>query len=166
MNLSKLTFKELLARHTGLQEEWRKRGIMRTSNNFTGDLAEHLFCKAFPSWDRQSNSNAGFDAIDNRTGVKYQIKGRRCKVQDKSRQLGAIRNLTDKNKPFAVLAVVIFSEDYGVQGAALIPYEVVKKLAAEDSHVHGHRFLLRENVWKIPGVEDITQKLRRAVERL
>ena len=76
MNLPKLSFKELLARHTGLEEEWRRREIKQTSNNFTGDIAEHLFRKAFPSWKRQSNSNAGFDAID--------IKGARAFIKQHS----------------------------------------------------------------------------------
>jgi hypothetical protein len=167
MNLEKLSFKELLAHHTGLEKEWSRREIKRTSNNFTGDLAEYLFLQAFRSWDRQSNSNAGFDAIDNK-GVKYQIKGRRCTEQNKSRQLGAIRNLKDKDKSFNVLAAVIFSEDYGIKHAALIPYEVVKRRCSNKLQIHtnSHRFLLTEDVWNEPGVKDITEKLRRAVEHL
>jgi len=166
MNLSKLSSKELLALHTGLEEEWRRREIKRTSNNFTGDLAEYLFRIAFPSWKWPGNSNAGFDAIDKRTRDKYQIKGRRCKDQDKSRQLGAIRNLEDKDKPFNVLAAIIFSEDYGVQRAALIPYEVVKRRRPKlQEHTNSYRFILTEDVWKIPGVKNVTQKLQRAVER-
>jgi hypothetical protein len=164
MNLEKLSFKELLAFHTGLEEEWRRREIKRTSNNFTGDLAEHLFRKAFPSWKWPGNSNAGFDAIDNK-GVKYQIKGRRCTEQNKSRQLGAIRNLEDKDKPFNVLAAVIFSEDYGIQQAALIPYDVVKRRSPKvQTHTNSHRFLLTKDVWNEAGVEDITEKLKKAVE--
>ena len=165
MNLSKLRFKKLLALHTDLEEEWRTREIKRTSNNFTGDLAEYLFRKAFPSWKWPGNSNAGFDAMDNK-GVKYQIKGRRCSVQNKSRQLGAIRNL--ENKPFKVLAVVIFSEDYGVQLAALIPYEIVERRCSNklQTHTNSHRFLLTKDVLKEPGVRDVTQILRRAFELL
>ena len=164
MNLEELSFKELLAHHTGLEKEWSRREIKRTSNNFTGDLAECLFRKAFPSWKWPGNSNAGFDAIDNK-GVKYQIKGRRCTEQNKSRQLGAIRNL--KDKPFKVLAAVIFSEDYSIHRAALIPCEVVERRCPEvQTHTNSHRFLLTKDVWEEPGVKDITEKLRRAVERL
>jgi hypothetical protein len=73
--------------------------------------------------------------------------------------LGAIRNL--KDKPFDVLAVVIFKEDYTVQHAALIPWAVVVKLAGEQqTHTNSHRFLLREDVWNKPGVRDVTRKLK------
>jgi len=158
MNPSKSSSQDLLALHAKIVEILREREILRSSNNPTGDLAEYLFCEAYPSWKRQPNSHAGFDAIDNR-GAKYQIKGRRCAVQDKSRMLGAIRNL--KDKPFDVLAVVIFKEDYTVQHAALIPWAVVVKLAGEQqTHTNSHRFLLREDVWNKPGVRDVTRKLK------
>jgi hypothetical protein len=47
-----------------LGEVLRKRGIIDSLNNLSGDLAEFLFCQAYPSWKRQRNSHPGFDAID------------------------------------------------------------------------------------------------------
>ena len=79
-------------------------------------------------------------------------------MQDKLRMLGAIRNL--KDKPFDVLAVVIFCEDYSIQHAALIPWAVVVELADEQKHTNSHRFLFRDDVWNKPGVKDITRKLK------
>src|SRR4051794_1217872 len=42
--LPKLSSKALLALHAKIADELCARGITRTANNPTGDLAEHLFC--------------------------------------------------------------------------------------------------------------------------
>lgn len=62
MNLSDLTPAQLLALHAKLGDELRDRGITRSSNNPTGDLAEYLFCKAF-GWTQAGNSHANVDAV-------------------------------------------------------------------------------------------------------
>lgn len=90
-NTSHLTPAELLKIHAQVAEELRARGITRTFNNPTGDLAEYLFCRAF-GWKQVSNSNANVDAIAV-DGKRYQIKGRRITRQNSSRQLSAIRDL-------------------------------------------------------------------------
>jgi hypothetical protein len=166
MDLSKLSDWELLERHTKLEVELKgellRREILRTSNNPTGDIAEHLFCIAC-KWKRANNSRAGFDAIGKK-GVRYQIKSRRI-VRDSSnsRQLSAIRGLKGP-KHFDFLAGVLFNGDYSVKRAVLIPHAVVLKLATPDEHVNGHRFLLRDDVWndkwKAEGVRDVTAKLQ------
>lgn len=58
-------------------EQLCARGITRTSNNPTGDLAEYLFCRTF-GWKQVDNSKANIDAVDS-AGLRYQIKGRRIK---------------------------------------------------------------------------------------
>jgi hypothetical protein len=88
MNLSELTPTQLLALHAKLTDELRDRGITRSSNNPTGDLAEYLFCKAF-GWTQAGNSHANVDAVGS-DGKCYQIKGRRPTRHNKSRQLSAI----------------------------------------------------------------------------
>jgi hypothetical protein len=62
MNLARLSPKDLLQLHARIGEELRARGIIRSANNPTGDLAEHLFCKAF-GWKQSGNSNPNIDAI-------------------------------------------------------------------------------------------------------
>lgn len=50
MNLSSLTelhLTELLQLHAAIGEQLRTIGVLRSSNNPTGDLAEYLFSKAF-----------------------------------------------------------------------------------------------------------------------
>src|SRR5208282_6218709 len=98
MDLSKLTASALLALHAHVADELRSRGITRSSNNPTGDLAEYLFCKAF-GWKQARNSEAHFDATDSE-GTRFQIKGRRVTRENASRQLSAIRDLDLKQFDF------------------------------------------------------------------
>ncbi len=160
MNLAKLTSKELLELYARLGKEFRKRNIIRTANNLTGDLAESLFCRAF-EWTLEANSRAGFDATD-RERNRYQIKG--CTEQNKTRQLSAIRNI--EGKDFDVLAGVIFSENYEVLRAALIPHSVVERLAKRQVHTNSHRFFLKESVWNEKGVKDVTDTLKKVADDL
>ena len=159
MDLSGLPPVALLALHAQVAEELRTRGITRSANNPTGDLAEYLFCKAF-GWQQAGNSHANIDAIGS-DGTRYQIKGRRITGYNSSRQLSAIRDLGAAH--FDFLAGVLFSEDYAVMRAALVPYGVAIELATFVERTNSHRFLLRDDVWNIPGVRDVTMELR-AVE--
>ncbi len=132
---------------------------MRSANNPTGDLAEHLFCAAF-GWTQAPNSERGFDATGPR-GVRYQIKGRRVHRRNPSRQLSAIRDLAGGH--FDVLAGVIFDDDYRVVRAALIPRGVVKERSTYVAHTNSHKFILRDDVWDVPSVQDVTAKVAAAM---
>jgi hypothetical protein len=159
MNLQDLASKDLLSLHANIAEELRRRGITRSANNPTGDFAEHLFCKAF-QWKQAGNSHANVDAIDSE-GVRYQIKGRRWTAHNHPRQLGAIRDLNGEH--FDFLAGVLFSEDYNVMRAAIIPFATVVERATFVARTNSHKFILREDVWNLAGVQDVTLMLR-AVE--
>jgi hypothetical protein len=134
----------LLALHAKVADELRARGITRSANGPTGDLAEYLFCKAF-GWEQAGNSHANFDAIGPH-GLRYQIKGRRITRFNNSRQLSAIRNLADVKVHFNFLAGVLFNEDYSVMRAALIPYAVVLQQAKFVEHTNSYLFLLRDEI--------------------
>ena len=71
-NLTQLTAAELLALHSKIGEELRARGVARSANSPTGDLAEHLFCAAF-GWTQAPNSERGYDATGP-DGTRFQIK--------------------------------------------------------------------------------------------
>jgi|SRR5665213_59874 len=156
MDLQHLTSRELLALHARVSDELRARGITRSSNNPTGDLAEYLFCKVF-GWTQAGNSKANIDALG-QDGARYQIKGRRVTRYNKSRQLSAIRDFEGAH--FDFLAGVIFSEDYSILRAALIPRAVVADRAVFVEHTNSHKFLLRDDVWDAPHVRDVTADLR------
>jgi hypothetical protein len=148
------TTAELLMLHAAIMEELRSREVLRSANNPTGDLAEYLFCAAF-GWRQAANSEKGFDATDT-NGIRYQVKGRRIHRRNPSRQLSAIRDLTG----FDVLAAVLFDDDYNITRAALIPAATVKEKAIYVGHTNSHKFILKDSMWAVPDVLDVTDRLR------
>jgi hypothetical protein len=155
MDTPHMTPRELLALHARVSDELRAHGITRSSNNPTGDLAEYLFCKAF-GWSQAGNSKANIDALGP-DGTRYQIKGRRVTRFNKSRQLSAIRDFDGAH--FDFLAGVLFSEDYSVLRAAIIPRAVVVDRAVFVQRTNSHKFILRDEIWDAPGVRDATADL-------
>jgi hypothetical protein len=154
--LLRLGSPQLLALHARISDELRARGITRSSNNPVGDLAEYMFCKAF-NWKQPGNSHANIDAVCP-DGIRYQIKARRITKHNKSRQLSAIRSFDGGH--FDFLAGVLFAEDYSIFRAAIIPRDVVKSRAVFIKYTNSHKFLLRDDVWSLPGVRDVTAELR------
>ena len=156
MNVETLTVPELLLLHTRIGDEMRRRGVTRSANNPTGDLSEYLFCKAF-GWQQAGNSHANIDAVA-ADGTRYQVKGRRITRFNNSRQLSAIRDL--KGGHFDFIAGILFNEDYSVMRAALIPHCVALERAKFVERTNSHRFLLQDDVWSAPGVQDVTAALK------
>lgn len=161
LGLQKKTIRELLVLHADIESDLRRRKVLRSANNLTGDLAEYLFCNAF-DWELCSKSEKGFDATSP-DGKKIQIKGRRFIQHRKntSRQLSALRDF----KAFDVLAATLLRDDYRVERAALIPVSVVRDCSKFHKHTNSYRFLLRDSVWDQPGVTDVTDRLRLVEER-
>lgn len=157
-NLSDASVSALLQLHADVLAELRKRSIVRSANNPTGDCGEALFAQAF-GWTLNANSSADADAID-AGGVRYQIKSRRLATPKGSRQLGYIRRLPDR--PFDRLAAVLLDARFNVMRAAIIPYEVVEPRAVYVESVSGWKFILRDSVWDLPGVIDVTAELKAA----
>lgn len=156
IELSDFSVADLLRLHAHLGEELRRRGVARSSNNPTGDVAEHLFCRAF-GWKQAGNSTPNIDAIGS-DETRYQIKGRRITRHNTSRQLSAIRDLADKH--FDYLAGVLFDECYGVFRAAIVPRAIVETHATYVQRTNSHRFILRDEIWSVVGVRDVTADLR------
>jgi hypothetical protein len=156
MEIPVLNSRQLLALHAQITHELRERGITRSSNNPTGDLAEYLFCKAF-GWQRMGKATAYVDA-EGPGGTRYQIKGRRMTPPSHSRELGILRELPGGH--FDFLAGVLFAEDYSVFRAAIIPRAVVVEHAKFVEWTNGYKFLLLDNIWEANGVRDATAELR------
>ncbi len=156
--LQNFSVHDLLNLHAGIMNELRSRKIIRSGNNPVGDYAELLFARAF-SWNLENNSSAGYDATD-KNGIRFQIKCRRVTKRNPSRQLSALRNLS--SNPFDTLAAVLLDENFGVLRAVLVPIAVVLDHSTYTQHVHAHRFLLRDAVWSLPGVMDVTGPLMEA----
>ena len=155
-DLKNMGLGSLLSLHAGTMEELLRRGVARSANNPTGDLAEFLFCRAF-SWQQAPNSERGFDASDGR-GKRYQIKGRRLHHRNRSRQLSAIRELDG----FDTLAAVLFHDEYRVLRAAPIPNAIVRERCTFVQHTNSQKFMLTDDVWDDGRVRDVTVELRAA----
>ena len=151
-----LTIGELLSAYGAILEELRRREIVRSSNNPLSDYAELLFCRAF-GWARKNNSASGHDATD-AAGIRYQIKGRRLTLHSRSRQMSAIRNMDAT--PFDQLAGVLVDQHFHIIRAAIIPVALVRDRADYIPHTNSSRFLLRDDVWTLAGVRDVTEELR------
>jgi hypothetical protein len=104
-------------------------------------------------------STKGYDAVDG-AGLKYEIKGRKPTAKNKSRQLSAIRGL-DKSQ-FDFLIAVLYEENFEVKRAAKIPLEVVLKKSTYTKHTNSWIFQIRDEIWDLPGVSDISEEIKRA----
>jgi hypothetical protein len=160
VDISGLSARQLLKLYADIEEQLRSLKIISSANNPAGDLAETLFCKAF-DWDRADKSQAHYDAKGKVDGKLYQIKCRRITRFNSSRQLSAIRGL-EQAQHFDVLAGLLLREDYSVYKAALVPHEVVLEHSSFQKHTNSRRFLLVDDIWKIPAVRDVTEQLLNA----
>jgi hypothetical protein len=152
---SGLTLSELLTTHVNVLDELRRRKVVRSKNNPTGDYAEWLASTKL-GLRLETNSAKGYDATDSE-GLRYQIKGRRVTPDNPSTQLGVIRNLDGHD--FDVLIALVFDASWHVRSAAKIPHEAVMRLAIFRKHVNGHVMHLRPSVFNDPSVEDISASL-------
>ncbi|RAZ89057.1 hypothetical protein DPM33_18950 [Mesorhizobium hawassense] len=158
IDLTNMLVPGLLELHGDVLAELRRREIVRSANNPTGDYGELLFARTF-GWTLNGNSSADADATDS-DGIRYQIKCRRLATPKGSRQLGFMRRLPDR--PFDRLAAVLLDGKFRVIRGAIIPYEVVAPLAAYVDSVKAWKFILRDSVWEMGGVKDITADLKTA----
>ncbi len=152
-----LTTSQLLQYYSRILEELRLRKIVRTSNSPIGDYAEWLIANQ-PGLTLVTNSTSGHDAVDS-LGLKFQIKSRRLTSHNKSRQLGAIRNL--KNQDFDYLIAILFNEQVEILQVVKIPHEIIEKYAQYRQHVNAHILVLRDNILSDPMVEDLTSQFRK-----
>ncbi len=155
--ITKISPHELLVLFADVLDELKSRGVVRSRNNPVADYAEWVVTKGL-GLSLQSNSTAGFDAIDSK-GIRYQIKGRRLYPPNSSRQLGVIRNLAGKK--FDFLVAVLFNKDFSILEAYKIPHYLIGKYARYSEHQNGHILILKGGVLMAKGVERIDNILRK-----
>lgn len=158
-DLKTLSARDLLLLHSRIANELRQRGISRSSNNPVADLAEWLVACAF-GLELVEKSATGFDARDP-NGLRYEIKARRLTRGGKATHLSAIRGLPEQH--FDYLVAILFSEDFSIDRAFLLPFATVKRLARYRKHVNGSYVYFRD-IWSADEAEDITGRLRKALE--
>jgi len=152
MNLESLSILNLLGQFADILDELKRRGVVRTRNNPVADYAEWLAADAL-GLALERNSKSGFDAKNNK-GERFQIKGRRLDVTNKSRQLSVIRNLAAKE--FDYLIGILFDHDFKVIEAYKIPYKLIEKYARFSEHQNGYILQLKGPIIQEASVEDIT----------
>jgi hypothetical protein len=156
--LKSLTVRQLLSLFADVVDELQERGVTHSTNNPIANYSEYLVKKAL-SLTIMAESNLGYDAVDSQ-GKKYEIKGRRPTAKNKSRQLSQIRGLDKKH--FDYLIGIIYLEDLSVFKACVIPHEVVQKNSTFKAHTNSWVFYLKDEIWDIPGVRDVTAELKKA----
>jgi hypothetical protein len=144
--------KRLLGEWAAIMRELRDRDAIRSANNPTGDLAEALVAEYFEV-ELEGNSNAGYD-LRLPDGTKVQVKGRRRTMRSKPSHYGLIRKLDEK--PFDLLVVVNFGEEFEVESVFQMPIKVVRELARYSSHTNAWRLpIIRGSRAEYPGIKEI-----------
>lgn len=148
---------EILSLFADIIEELGRRGLTRSKNNPVADYAEHLACKAF-ALIPAGKSTKGYDGTDS-AGKKYEIKSRQKSARSNPTHFSAFRDL--QHRYFDFLVAVLFSQDFAVLRAALIPYHRVLTLSFYQEHVNGWILPVRDSVWAADGVVDVTARLKK-----
>lgn len=156
MNLASLSVQDLLKLQAAAIGELKDRGILRTKNNPVGDYAEWLVSSSL-NLKLAKNSATGHDAVSD-SGQKIQIKARRVSADNKSRQLGVIRNL--EKMDFHELVAVIFNEAYEVVEAISIPHSVIAEYSTYKPHVNGHILHIRGALLSDKRIRNIRTELQ------
>jgi len=154
-DIRSLSTLELFSLFVTVLEELRRREVTRSANNPVADYAEFL-CEKALALRRAPKSTKGYDGIDG-AGRKYEVKARRITTRNRSRQLSALRNLNEGH--FDFLVGVLFAEDFSLLRACLVPHAQVLNHSAFRKHTNAWIFHLRDSVWSLPGVVDITSQL-------
>jgi len=153
-DLEPLSVPELLRYHSAILDELKRRDVIRTNNNPTGDYAEWLCAKKL-HLTLAGNSNKGYDAKDKY--YHYEIKARREKKGSGFSILSVIRNL--EAKTFHYLIAVQLHKDFSVYRAYRISHKAVVKHATWIESLHGWRVVLNNKLLKNRGCKEITELL-------
>ena len=148
------TTESLLCLYSGVLEELRRRGLVRSNNNPAADYSERIAARAL-GLTLTDKSQKGHDATDTE-GLRYQIKCRRLTSRNTSREMGILRNM--QSRLFDRLVGILFDAQFRVFRACVVPFDVVQNRAAFNEHAKGHKFHLHDDVWGEPGVLDVTEQ--------
>lgn len=152
MDLEALSPLALIRLQTQVMDELTSRDVIHNPSQPVGDYATYLACKAF-DLQREPPSTSGYDACD-QEGLRYQIKFKRLLSPTDKRQLNTIKGL--EHKKFDFLIGVLFNADMTIYRAALIPFDLVKRLVDPTAKT----ISLNNKTWDMDGVIDITDKVK------
>jgi len=115
-----LETEQLLAMRAQLDDELRRRGVVRSSN-IVGDYGEWIVCDLYGWTLADSQAQKSYDCTG-ADGTRYQVKTRRVTARNPSRQLGVIRSFD-----FDYLVAVMLNEDYSLQEIWQFPVDLIQK---------------------------------------
>lgn len=150
--------KKFLFRFRDAIQALRDGGVARTWDTPVGAYGEWLVARAYRG-TRQGNSLKGFDVLAPGR-IRIQVKTRWLPDPNDSRQLSAIRNLTEIH--FDLLVGVLLDREFDVIEAYEIPHTVVGQLVTRANHTNSDRLVLTSKVCQSPGCRNITAKIRAA----
>src|SRR4051812_29061458 len=106
LQIPKLSDSDLAKAWSLLMREFRRRELVRSSNNPVADMAEALVAAHFGGI-RAPKGARGWE-VAGPDGLRFQVKSRRLTPENKSRLLGQIRSL--EAREFDYLIAVLFDE--------------------------------------------------------
>jgi hypothetical protein len=152
--------KELLYLYNDVLQELERRRIVKGASNPVSDLARCLAKNALKV-ELVRKSTRGYDAVDSR-GCRYEIKGRRLTKGNPSPQLSELTGL--EKGGFTHLVAVLFTEDFEIQQACVVPIGIVREEARLD---RGRwRLAITDAVLQHAEVVDVTQSVREALNAI
>lgn len=148
---------EKLKEYAAILNSLYSAGIVRTYNSPVGDYAEWLVSIKL-NLQLEKNSEKGYDAMDEESGLRYQVKSRWMHPGKNSRQLNVIRNYGDNQ--FDYLIAVIFGNDFEVAEAYKVQHDVLSEYFPFNTHQNGIVVTLTQDFIQDARVEDITNIFR------
>ena len=139
----------------------KARGVIR-STKVLADYAEWLAAKGLHLELVEGGAQKGYDAVDRKTGFRYQVKARHVVLPYMQADLRGQGRLDDS--PFDFLIGVLLDADYQVVRAAIVPLEIVQARAKRIEYTNGYRLHFARGILSLPEVRDVTPALRRAAE--
>lgn len=118
-DLASMSVDELVGAYAAIPQELRKRGIIR-SNNFLGDLGEHLAIKLYketpglPNLQAAPPGTQNVDAIS-REGKRYSIKSTRRRTTGVFYGLNDPRSNEPEEHKFEYVVIVEFTDDFSIR---------------------------------------------------
>lgn len=150
---------DLLAAYAAIIDEFVRRGVSRTRDAPTGQVAEALVAKALDA-DLAPNSEKSWDCTCRDGGRKVQVKARVLSKDNPSalrhRQLSPFRSWD-----FDAAVIVLFAADYGVERATEIPRSVIEPAGAWNKHVNGWVVHARDAL--LDQGRDLTELMRKTL---
>lgn len=128
--------------------ELRTRGITRTNNSPTGDIAEAIVAAHYGGKLAVSGTK-GWD-VQTPDGERIQVKSVRNTPTTSRKNLSPIR---DQN--YDSVVVVVFDEDYTVTDGLKLSREVAEDLAKWVPHINGHVLYMTGPLLNDPRVEHV-----------